>query len=195
MKVEVVPVVFQPGQPWQDYKVVLQDFIRLYSQALGPGIASGAETAYLLDLTTTVFVFNDNVESWAKRDHELGGGNAVIRPLSRNPFAHLNRPLSCGIPTGSQGRGFSRLSDNAKSVIDTAFEELHVTHILKGARRIVYCAESADDNTIGAGIFSVSQDVKDYITSKLWSFDGMRAPRKSPTSLVVKPGNRACFNT
>jgi hypothetical protein len=195
MKVEVVPVVFNPGQPWQDYTVVLQDFISLYRQAQGEGIACGAETAYLLDLAATVFVFNDNLESWAKRDHERGGGNAVIRSVSRNPIAHLNRPLACGIPTGSQGRGFSSLSDNAKSVIDTALEELHVSHILKGARRIVYCAESDEDATIGTGIFNVSQDVKDYITSRLWSFNGMKAPRKSPISLVVKPGNRACFNT
>lgn len=197
-RVQVVPVVYEAGHPWKDYKAVAGNFANLYHKASTKGIERYGDVEYLLSLSSTVFVFNDNMEAWANSEQRAGGGNAVIRPLSRTPIARLGRPLACGIPTGSNGKGFSALTPGVRSVIDRAVYDLYQQHILGGgAKRVVYCAQSEEDTTIGTGIFSVDADVLAYITEKLQSLHGLRASRKGGLNLTMDDsrGRRAVFNS
>ena len=115
----------------------------------------------------TLFIFNDNEEqfrAFVKGERSgitAGGGNAGIRPLRG-----LKPPRAAGVPTGSRGRGYSRLDESSKKVID---ESISVVQELLNTGRYERLVFSADKNqsTIGTGMFLVAEDVKKYIYDAL----------------------------
>ncbi len=112
----------------------------------------------------TLFVFNDNEEqfdAFQNGDKSLGcsvgGGNGVIRPYQcRDP------PKAIGVPTGSRGVGYTALAGHAKTKIDQAIASIRAL-VETGNYDTVLFSQAARGRTLGAGIFQVSQEVKDYI--------------------------------
>jgi hypothetical protein len=119
-----------------------------------------------------LFIFNDNEEEFrAHQRHgsgrgqcHAGGGNAVIRPFQcREP------QRAAGIPTGASGRGYSRLDDHVRGVIDVALQAVRDLVATGQFARIIYSAENVAGD-LGTGIFQVSEDVKRYIVEGLRGF-------------------------
>lgn len=117
----------------------------------------------------TLFIFNDNEEQFRafvrgeRFGIEAGGGNAAIRPLRG-----LKPPRAAGVPTGSQGKGYVRLDDSTKKVIN---ESLAVIQELLNTGRYERMIFSKDkfSPTLGTGLFLVAEDVKKYIYDALMS--------------------------
>jgi hypothetical protein len=123
-------------------------------------------------LEDAILVYNDNVTQFLSRSNSPGGGNACIRPLRSQGHA-------VGIPTGdySCGGGFNGLyqvlnlhnGKTAKALIDMAIDELDALILNNPQKRLVFYSSDSSGIRIGSGIFSISDDVLDYITHKLRS--------------------------
>jgi hypothetical protein len=120
-----------------------------------------------------LFVFNDNEEQFrAHRDDPdgafgcaAGGGNAIIRP-----YQCKNPPQAIGIPTGSNGRGYTALTTEVRQTIDDAIGTIQELIATGQYRRLFYSAANAAGD-LGTGIFDVHPDVKSYITERLKALD------------------------
>ena len=118
----------------------------------------------------TLFVFNDNEEQFrayfADRKRGAGcvagGGNAVIRP-----YRCQDPPRAAGIPTGSGGRGYERLTDEVRVVIEEAIGVIRGLLDSGAYDQLLYSAANADGD-LGTGIFTVGDDVRRYIVDRLW---------------------------
>ncbi|MGE0306041.1 MAG: hypothetical protein AB7Q27_09805, partial [Acidimicrobiia bacterium] len=115
-----------------------------------------------------LFVFNDNATQFrSHRRHapgaqrcSPGGGNAVIRPYQ------CQVPVrATGIPTGDDGRGFARLTDEVRGLIDEAVTVIE--ELLSTGRYDVVFYSGDGHGSLGTGIFDVGADVKDYIVERL----------------------------
>lgn len=112
------------------------------------------------DYRDALFIFNDN-----ERDHcssRPGGGNAAIRPY--NKYSGVRMPRSAGIPTGDN-RGYASLTPAAKAVIDSSIEEIRELIREHGYQRVYFSADP--DGKLGTSIFSIGDDVRDYITDQI----------------------------
>ncbi len=110
-----------------------------------------------------LFIFNDDIEDF--NTSKKGKGNAVIRQY--NSFnKSLPKPRSAGIPTGSRvTKGFQFLSADVKRYIDTAINNIKSLISQYGYESVIY---SADKNgNVDTSIFTIGNDVRDYITSQL----------------------------
>lgn len=125
----------------------------------------------------TMLIFNDNLED---NDHPYyyaaGGGNACVRPLRETGDA-------MGIPTGSYATwtpfstpGFQSLAQplsggrTVKECIDAQVERIRAHLAANPQKRVVhYSADPLDGHTIGCGIFLVDDQVRRYITDRIWS--------------------------
>ena len=114
----------------------------------------------------SLFIFNDN-ETQFKAFHakdpnglSAGGGNAIIRPYQAG--AH---PRAAGIPTGD-GTGYLVLDNHVKGVIDQAINYIKKLLASGNYNEIVFCTDQAG-GTLGAGIYSIACEVKDYIFREL----------------------------
>lgn len=116
----------------------------------------------------SLFIFNDNEEQFflhRRKPHPEsgcapGGGNAVIRP-----FQCADPPRAAGIPTGAGGMGYYELNDHVRSVIDRAVSDIRDLLGTGSYERIFYSADRSGG--LGTGIFSVADDVKQYILTGL----------------------------
>lgn len=111
-----------------------------------------------------LFIFNDN-----EADHcsdVPGGGNAAVRPYNR--FSAVFPPRSAGIPTGDF-RGYTSLTPKAKATIDAAVDEIRALIQEHGYSRVFYSAD--EDGKLGTSIFSIGDDVRDYITEQILSLE------------------------
>ena len=108
----------------------------------------------------SLFIFNDNKEDFLFRSDRKGGGNAAIRPFQKG-----DSPRATGVPTGSKGVGYQKLTPYVKELILIAMERL--TALLNTGRflRVFYSAE--ENGTLGTGIFKVGDDVKAFIVAQL----------------------------
>ena len=121
------------------------------------------------DYHDALFIFNDDEESFrGHRRHSpgsaqchAGGGNATIRP-----FQCQVPQRAAGIPTGADGKGYQRLDDHVRGVIDDALLAIRDRVATGRYGRIIYSAENAAGD-LGTGIFQVSDDVKRYIVEGL----------------------------
>lgn len=114
----------------------------------------------------SLFIFNDN-ETQFKAFHakdpnglSAGGGNAIIRPYQAG--AH---PRAAGIPTGD-GTGYLVLDSHVKGVINQAINYIKKLLASGNYNEIVFCTDQAGE-TLGAGIYSIACEVKDYIFREL----------------------------
>ena len=116
-----------------------------------------------------LFVFNDNEEQFLEHQRDpasslgcaAGGGNAIIRPYQCKEPAR-----STGIPTGSNGKGYDRMTADVRGTIELAFYVIEALIATGQYRRIIYSAAN-DAGELGTGIFQVGNDVKAYIVGKL----------------------------
>jgi len=117
----------------------------------------------------TLFVFNDNEEQFRaflrgdSSGFSKGGGNAAIRPLRR-----LKPPRAAGVPTGSGGRGYSRLDERTRKTIDESLAVIQQLLNSGDYERMIFSKDESAP-TLGTGIFFVSDEVKMYIYEALVS--------------------------
>lgn len=123
----------------------------------------------------TLFLYNDNQEQFLqfmkylsdpsqKEDScDAGGGNAIIRP-----YQCVNPPRAAGIPTGTSLEGGYTNLEQAKPVIDLAFDRIEQLLQTGLYREIAYSA-GADGRSLGTVIFAPSKNVKEYIQNKIWA--------------------------
>ena len=122
------------------------------------------------EFARTLFIFNDNEEQFdafiagKASGFTAGGGNAAVRPLRR----HLP-PRAAGVPTGKQGRGYSALDAAVKLKIDEALGVIRAL-LKSGDYDQIVVSTSKDGDTLGAGIFEVAPEVRDYIFESLHTF-------------------------
>ena len=114
----------------------------------------------------TLFVYNENAYTQTdKLQNYPGGGNAIIRP-----FRPSGRAI--GVPTGFDN-GFRSLDEqdpqfgSARTMIDEAIGEI-VEHVAANPNRFDAIKFSANhDGKLGTGIFSIDEQVREYITMRL----------------------------
>jgi hypothetical protein len=112
----------------------------------------------------TLWIFNDNLED--RRSSRGGGGNACIRPFN-SYGAYSSAPLAAGVTTGSKDRGFSKLTQKARTAID---EDLAIISKLLATGQYCHVRYSADrTGDLGCGIFATTlgQTVKTHIMNGL----------------------------
>lgn len=117
----------------------------------------------LPEFTNSLFIFNDNYEQ--HKTTVVGHGNAVMREYNR--YSNLSIPRSAGIPTGSINKGgFESLDELAKNYIDESIDE--ITVLLQSGKydSVVFSADK--DNNLSTSIFKIGDDVREYITSKIY---------------------------
>lgn len=111
------------------------------------------------------FIFNDN-ESQFKlhlknpsdpNGCSIGGGNAKIRP-----YQCQTPPKAGGIPTGPN---FTGLTEEVKSMIDTAIIQIKEKIRLGGYTEVIYSSDG--HGSLGTGIFHVPNEVKNYIVAEI----------------------------
>lgn len=113
-----------------------------------------------------LFLFNDNEEQFLaflngqQSGCYEGGGNAVIRPYQCH-----NPPRAAGIPTGTNGSGYTNLN-TARQYIDAAFERIKQLLNIGNYKRVMYSAAN-DGRSSGTSIFSPSEHIKEYIVNRI----------------------------
>jgi hypothetical protein len=132
----------------------------------------------------SLFVFSDDVENHTTdalpmgRDSTglKGNGDASLRPLNRygwtshrsNPGIAPVAPLSAGIPTQRDRRGFDGLTDEVRGHIDRALTEIAQLLLIHQYDRVIFSAElfgkggKALTNALG-----VHQSVASYVQQRL----------------------------
>jgi hypothetical protein len=116
----------------------------------------------------SLFVFNDNEEQYLafksgdkKAGCSRGSGNGVMRP-----YQCLKPRRSAGVPTGSGGKGYARLTPEVKAVIDDSIAAIR-SLIESGAYEQVYFSQSRGNETLGSGTYRPAEEVKAYIFNAL----------------------------
>jgi hypothetical protein len=121
------------------------------------------------EYSDALFIFNDNEQEFYlhRQQHapgsdrcSPGGGNATIRPYQcRLP------QRATGVPTGSNGVGYSQLNKHVRGVIDEALGT--IADLVAGGQvaTVIYSADQAGG--LGTGIFKVGPDVRGYIVDGL----------------------------
>ena len=91
-----------------------------------------------------------------------GGGNAAIRPYQgHSPIR------AAGIPTGNNG-GYKKLDKNVRALVDDAIA--HIRRLLAtGNYDQVVFSYDPKNKTLGTGIFTVADEVKNYIYESICS--------------------------
>lgn len=113
----------------------------------------------------TFFIFNDNetefkIHQSNPKDSsgcQVGGGNAVIRPYQCH-----TPPKAGGIPTGPN---FTGLTSDVQTMIDSAMTTIKAGIKAGGYDSVVYSSDG--HGGLGTSIFSVPDDVKNYIVSQI----------------------------
>ena len=142
--------------------------IRVYGEVFN-GVGKIGDFNWMIkqpEYKDTLFVFNDNTEQFDNHRAvptsgpgcDAGGGNAIIRP-----YQCEDPPRALGIPTGP---GFDKLTAEVKAYIDKAVDQIAVTVSRYGYKRVMYNAADGSGR-LGTHIFSVGDDVKDYIVARL----------------------------
>jgi hypothetical protein len=110
----------------------------------------------------SLFIFNDNEMQFIAfhTGHEAGftagGGNAAIRPYQEHSPVR-----AAGIPTGEKS-GYQHLDLNVRALVDDAMA--HIQRLLASSNydEVIFSYDAVND-TLGTGIFQVSDEVKSYI--------------------------------
>jgi len=114
----------------------------------------------------TLYIYNDNTESYDSKSCRSGIGNAVIRKYNKYN-KNLIRPFSVGIPTGSlRHGGFTELDNATKKIIDHAITKLRKIITKYGIKKLYY-ATNNKSGIIGQSLFEIDYDVRKYITQEI----------------------------
>lgn len=114
----------------------------------------------------TLYIYNDNTESYYSHSYRTGAGNAIIRQYNKfNP--NMQRPFSAGIPTGSlEHGGFEELTKEAIQVINSSIKVIEQI-IKEHSIQTVYYSTNNETCLLGKSLFDVDDTVLIYITDKL----------------------------
>lgn len=114
----------------------------------------------------TLYIYNDNTESYYSQNYKMGAGNAIIRQYNQfNP--KIQRPFSAGIPTGSlEHGGFDDLTHEAVQVINGSIKLIEKL-IKKHSIKTIYYSTNDKSGLLGKSLFDVDDTVLMYITDKL----------------------------
>ena len=141
------------------------------SQYTGSGCAG--DFSWMIDRpehARSLFIFNDNEMQFIAfhTGHEAGftagGGNAAIRPYQgHSPIR------AAGIPTGEKS-GYQQLDKNVRALVDDAIA--HIQRLLKSGNydEVIFSYDAANDS-LGAGIFVVGDEVKSYIFESIMALE------------------------
>ena len=121
----------------------------------------------------SLFIFNDNEAQFIAfhTGHaaglSAGGGNAAIRPYQgHSPIR------AAGIPTGNHG-GYQKLDKNVRALVDDAIA--HIARLLAtGNYDQVIFSYDPKKKTLGTGIFTVADEVKNYIYESICSLGDVK---------------------
>lgn len=114
------------------------------------------------ELNKALFIFNDNANE--HKSCKKGEGNAIMRIY--NKYSSYNPPRSAGICTGDYRSGYTCLSQ-CKNEIDSNILEIKDLLLTRQYDTIVYSIDTYGNAIIGSGLFTISDDVKQYITNEL----------------------------
>jgi hypothetical protein len=114
----------------------------------------------------TLYIYNDNTESYYSRSYKTGAGNAIIRQYNKfNP--NMQRPFSAGIPTGSlKNGGFQELNEESVKVINGSINLIKKI-IMDYSIKTIYYSTNSESGLLGKSLFDVDNEVLIYITDKL----------------------------
>ena len=114
----------------------------------------------------TLYIYNDNTESYYSHAYRMGAGNAIIRQYNQfNP--KMQRPFSAGIPTGSlENGGFDELNEEAVQVINGSIKLIEKIIVAYSIKTVYYSTNDAC-GLLGKSLFDVDDEVLLYITTKL----------------------------
>lgn len=153
---EIVPIYFQSPNKDGDFRWMIE---RYWNDPDAP-----------IQFSKGLYLFNDNEEQFLefqnnkKEPTELacraGSGNSIIRP-----YQCLKKPISAGIPTGKNGKGYKNLAE-AKPAIDKAFDWIHEL-LLTGDYKAIIFSSDESRKTLGTANYVLIPEVKNYIIAKI----------------------------
>jgi hypothetical protein len=130
------------------------------------GLKQEGDFAWMIrqnEYSNILFVFNDNEEYHDTNCY--GIGNAIIRKYNKYNLK-LTRPRSAGIPTGTlKNGGYQELNSHVITKDNSAINEIKEIIKKYNYKKIYYSAEK--DGILGTGIFTVDNDVLQYITDQI----------------------------
>jgi hypothetical protein len=120
----------------------------------------------------TLYIFNDNEESFSRGSYKQGKGNAVIR--KHNIYAmkqkKMRKPYSHGIPTGTLANGgYTELNGHVKYIVDLCIKNIKTIIKQFNIKKIYYSASGPNkgDLLLGQSLFKVDMSVRKYITKQI----------------------------
>lgn len=157
-KIEIVPIVYFPTDITTDFSWMVQ------------------QSQY----AATLFIYNDNEINFnnflktpvselisGRAKYRQGGGNAkAIRP-----YQYMYPIRAMGIPLGKipgNGNGYKSLGEKEKKIINKSLELVKDLLSTGLYDTIVYSA-GPDGRKIGSSIFTLPEEIIDYVTEKIWS--------------------------
>lgn len=114
------------------------------------------------DAENTIFIYNENVKQWKKKnDYHMGGGNAIMRPYRLDGDKGVQKTVtlgSWGIPTGyrykdSYHHAKKEVIKKLEHYIDIAFDELIEYIKAHPSINTIYYSSDKKTNDIGIEIF------------------------------------------
>lgn len=114
------------------------------------------------ELQLALFIFNDNATE--HKTCKKGKGNASMRIY--NKYSNCNPPKSAGICTGNNRSGYTSLLE-CKDEIDSNIQEIKELLSTGNYNTLVYSVDNYGNAIIGSGIFTIADEVKEYITTGL----------------------------
>lgn len=121
----------------------------------------------ILTNKTSLYIYNDNLESFNSKSCKPGLGNACIRLWNKHNPKFRTKPYSASVVTGSfKHRGFSSLDKDTKNIIDTCFAEIRECIVAHNITEVWYSVND-DSGIIGQSLFQINDDVREYITQSI----------------------------
>jgi hypothetical protein len=126
------------------------------------------------NINDTLYIFNDNEESFLNGSCKQGKGNAIIRKYNiyAMKLKTIKKPYSHGIPTGNfTNRGYDKLGEHELYIIDLCINNIKTIIKNYNIKKIYYSASGPNkgDTLIGQSLFKVNMEVRQYITQQIHS--------------------------